>query len=156
MGQDALLDRHHVDDGKLQPLGRVQRHDRHAVLFVIPGVHVAGKRDVLEEIGDGAAIILFDELAGGGDKLLDVGQALLVIRIAALLEHAPVAGAIEHVLDEPVGRGVERVAQIVHQGDEALQSRGRLAADGGDLVDVGRRCQEAHLSRVGVCLQVRQ
>ena len=77
--------RQHVNHRKLQPLGRVQRHHRDAILLLVPAIDVAGQRDVLKEVGDGSAIVLGVKLMGGGDEFLDVGEAFLIVRVAAVL-----------------------------------------------------------------------
>ena len=92
--QDALLHRHQVDHRELQPLGGVQRHHRHAVLLLVPAVHVAGQGDVLQEVGRWCGWASSAcELLGGRDEFLDVGQAFLVLRIGAVLQHLPIAAS---------------------------------------------------------------
>ena len=55
--QDAFLHAHHVNFGKLQPLGRVKGHQGHGIAFqlrflVLVGF-VAGQRNLVQKAGDG-------------------------------------------------------------------------------------------------------
>ena len=53
--QQPFFHAHHVDLGKLQPLGGVQRHQRHGVAlqfrFLVAIVLVAGQGDLLQKAG---------------------------------------------------------------------------------------------------------
>ncbi len=101
VGEHAVLEPGEEDDGELQPLGGVQRHQRdHAVALVGDRVGVGDERDLLEErlegaarqvgllaaallVGDGGRVD--DVLARDGDELGEVLHAGLVLRVLAVL-----------------------------------------------------------------------
>ena len=47
--EDALLQPREEDRGELEPLGRVERHERDAFVRVVEGVHVSHEGDRVEE-----------------------------------------------------------------------------------------------------------
>ena len=81
--QEALLDGHEIDAGKLQPLRGVQRHQRDAIELRFPLVGVVHQRRFFQECLQVArARMPLVELPRDGEQFLDVGQAFLVFFIA--------------------------------------------------------------------------
>ena len=115
MREQALLPAGQEHGVELQPLGRVQGHDRDRILVLaVVAVHHQG--DVLQE----ALEIL--ELLHGAHQLLEVFEAAGGVGRAVLLPHLGVAGFVEHDLGELVVR--ERVllrAPAVEGDDDVAQ-----------------------------------
>ena len=90
--QQPFFDRNDEHDRKLQPLGGVHRHQRHAVVVHFPGVGVVDQAGLLQKVFEliGAGILLV-EFAGGGQEFFDVRQSLLIVGIVGFLEHRPIA-----------------------------------------------------------------
>jgi len=150
MGQEALLNRCQVNHGEFEPLGRVQRHHRDAILLLVPAVEVAGQGDVLEPIAQGPAGILGRELARRRDEFLDVGQAFLVLCVRTVLEHAPIAAPFEDRADDLVGRGVGQFGEFIDEHGKVDQADGRLALDRRDLVHLARGGEHTQLARLSI------
>src|SRR5437762_3480817 len=109
----------------------MQGHDRDAILALVPSVHVAGKRDRLQPITEGALAVFRGELLGRGDKLFDIRQPLLIIGIATDLKHAAVAAAVQHLTNHLVRRSSGELGKLMKELSESAESGSRLVLDGG-------------------------
>ena len=147
----------HVDDRELQPLGRVQRHDRDAVLPLVPAVHVAGQRDVLQEVARSCATA-----SSAANCLAAVMSSSMLAsrscrpRRALSASISPVAAPVEHLAGSP-----RRAAASMHARSSPISwwnSRRPVAALPLMAGDLRRPAPAAssrlHLARLGVGLQV--
>ncbi len=130
---------------EFEPLGGMQRHDRHRLALALLGVH--HQRNVLEEAGK----IL--ELLHGADELFQVLEPPGGIGGAVALPHLGVAGFVEHDLREPhVRKLVLLRAPALERGEQVAQRRARLGLElvGLDHRPRGRGERHAAAARVVV------
>ena len=100
-GEDVLLHADHEHHLELQPLDRMDGGEGDVVALV----HVVGvraERDLVEEIGEGRALVHAAELVDGVDKLVDVRLFVdALVRIVGV--HGEDAAVVDDVADELVG-----------------------------------------------------
>lgn len=155
VGKDAVLHGDHVDHGKLETLGGVERHERDAVAVRVPGIGVAHECRRLEKapqrvgrhgtVGINAEVLV--ELPGGGHELVHVRHPidLGVLLLGLGREMGPVARPFQHLLDErshrpqPAGRRGE----FPVQPGECHKCPRRPGGQAGDAGGRGRRLQPA-------------
>jgi len=94
VGQQAVLDADHGDNGELEALGGVKGHEGDGALVgAVEGIDIGDEADAFEVgeqfFGEGGLVVVavaveFDgqgvflfELLGGGNQLAEVGQAFL-------------------------------------------------------------------------------
>ena len=92
MGKQTLLHAGQQHQGKLQPLGRMQAHQRHPALGIVT-VGVTDQRGVVEKLRQRLAALL--RILGGVGEFLQVFNAGEGFRSPFLLERADVAGAVD-------------------------------------------------------------
>ncbi|CAM5701575.1 hypothetical protein SCALM49S_00894 [Streptomyces californicus] len=158
MREDAVLQAGEEDDGELQALRRVQRHQRDdpgAVLLLVGDlVGVRDEGDLLQELGEGARTLfvaaLLLELQGDGGEFLEVLDPGLVLRVVGRLELGEVARTLQHGFqyDGGPGAGLDDRAQLLHQRVEALDRVGRAGGHAVRLVDAARACGKEIFSRI--------
>jgi len=149
VGQEPLFDRHQKDHRELQALRAVQGHQRHPVVVRLVGVGVGHQARLFEECLEGAlALRVLVELAGHGQQLLDVGQALLVLLVARAFVLVPVARLRQHVAQNLLHGGGRQGRQAVHQLGEDAQPSGRARAQALDAAGLARCLeQRQHVPR---------
>ena len=130
VGEDAVLQADEEDDGVLEPLGRVQGHQRDLGLVGVEVVGVGHEADRLEELGDVVG------LHGGADELGQVLEPALGLDGALVAELVEVAAGLEEVLEQRAGTVVDRAGGAVEQLDERGDAVGGAARDAG-LVGLG-------------------
>ena len=118
MREEPLLHADHEDDRELESLGRVQRHERHAVVLDIGIVDVGDERELREEGLEVRVLLRLLEVARDADELLEVLDARLVLRFLVRLELIDVA----RLLEDPVDEVVEL---HVHVGVHEVEDEGR-------------------------------
>src|ERR1041384_202666 len=100
MREDALLEAREEDRGKLQALGRVERHERDARVGVLQLVDVAHQRDGIEKALERRAFRRVRAVLGSGDPLLEVLEARFGLWRAIVFEALAVAGGVEEHVDQ--------------------------------------------------------
>ena len=142
--EQPFLPARQKDRLELQPLGGMQRHDRHRLAaFALLRVH--HQRNVLEE----AREVL--ELVHGADKLFQVLQAAGGVCVAVLLPHVRIAGLVEHDLRElGMGQRIPLGAPALERGEQIAQRPAGLGLElvGLDHRSGGGRERDAPLARV--------
>ena len=102
MREEALLHADHEDNGELEALGRVQRHERHAVVLDVGVVDVGDERELREEGLEVRVLLRLLEVARDADEFLEILDARLVLRLLVGFELREVARVLEHLVDEIV------------------------------------------------------
>jgi hypothetical protein len=133
--------------GKLEALGGVQRHQRHARLGGV-GVGVGDQRGVVEKLGQGLAALL--RVLRGVGEFLQVLDAREGFGRGLFFERADVAGAVVEELDqfrqsgglaglaEPFDAGLARISHQDFGGALRRGVRGALEHDRREGVELGR------------------
>jgi hypothetical protein len=140
--EDAILHPGEEHHGELEPLRRVQRHERDdAAIGIRDLVGVRDERHPLEEVGERPLGILGGELLSDRLELGEVLDPGLVLRVGRGLELGEVAALLEHGLEDRrgVGSGLDDGAQVAHERDEPLDARQRARGDAGGLVGTLQR-----------------
>ena len=125
VGQDAVLDGDDEHNGKLQPLGGVQRHQRDGPRVFIPPVDRRGQGDLRQEILDRGAGVHLVEFAGGRDQLIEVREAILAVVALVGFQVLAIVDPGQELLHDLLGRPVAQGRQLVHQAGEVFAARGR-------------------------------
>ena len=126
MRQDPLLHAGEEHDFEFQSLGGVKGHQGDAFLRLV-AIEIGHERQRVEVIGDRSTRILLDEFACGVQQLIDVLQTRLILNVARLLQHAPIARAQQHVIEELRKRIRRRALQIVNDVAELFDSLRRAS-----------------------------
>src|SRR5690606_33644100 len=107
MGEDALLESDQEDGRELEPLRRMHRHQRDAVLAILVAVEIRDQRDLIEvelELRPRLALELVlvrgVEVAGAREELAQVVEPGLGLGRVLLLERAQVARLREDLGDQ--------------------------------------------------------
>ena len=156
MGEDTLFHAREEDEGKLEALGRVQRHQGHARRVLVEGVHVGHERHGIQEglEGDRARLQAGrqrldslpggDELLRGGHELLDVLEPRLGLGRPLRLEHVAIAGRGRDLVDQGGhGQGSPPLAQLGDKLAEVLEGPPRLGRQVGRRRRAGLQQREA-------------
>ena len=147
MGKQPLLPAGQEDGLELQPLGRVQRHDRDGVhLGVLLGVH--DQRHMLQEGGQRVIGL------HGADEFLEVLQSARRLGRAIVLPHLGVAGFLEDLLGEVGVLGGGQLLGPAHQiGDHPAQRVARLGLQLLGFHHLHRRRDQRHAAGAGIIVQ---
>ena len=99
--EKPVLHAYHEHAGKLQSLGAVHSHQRHAVVPGLLAVQVRIQGHLVQEARQcGILRIVFQEGLDAGAELLHVFQAPPALHIVLLLEHPHIAAAAAHIFIE--------------------------------------------------------
>ena len=102
--------------------GRVQRHERHAVILDVGVVDVGDERELREEGLEVRVLLRLLEVTRDADELLEVLDARLVLRFLVCLELIDVARLFEDPVDEIVELHVHvGVHEVEDEGREELE-----------------------------------
>ena len=170
MRKDSLLHAHEKDDGELQALCRMKRHERHAVVLHVRRIDIGDECDLVEEIFQSRLFLrLFklsrhaDEFAQVLDARLRLGRILLlqVLDITCIVKQGfdkgrkRHSGKFAHEVKEKRGEGFEQIlrARLESHSFERFGTRQDIEegffTHGGILRELGdRRCADAALGHV--------
>ncbi len=142
-GEQPFLPAGQEDDVELQPLGRMQRHDRDGVVAGLAiGIH--DQRDVFEEAGHGV------ELLHGAHQLLQILQPPRRVGRAVGLPHLGVARLLQNDFRQlGVREMVELRPPAVEGGQQVAQRGARARRDLVGLDDLGGRGGQGNAARAG-------
>ncbi len=95
--QQTMLDRHQKDDGELQPLGRVQRHQRDFVALGLPIVGFIHQPGIFQiDFQLPAARVVLIELPRIGQQFFDIRQPIEVFLVVAARQVIAISRFGEH------------------------------------------------------------
>ena len=153
MREEPLLHADHEDNRELEAFGRVQRHERHAVVLDIGIVDVGDERELREEGLEVRVLLRLLEVARDADELLEVLDARLVLRFLVRLELIDVTRLLEDPVDEVVELHVHvGVHEVEDEGREELEwllDARRDTWDGVENFRIGDDVEERELLLLG-------
>ena len=119
--QQPLLEADHEHDRELEPLGGVQRDQRHAIRPVLQGVLVGDQRHLLEEAGKSLRRRDLVELRGVVAQLGHIGPAVGAL-IGPVVDGAFETAALQRCVEDRAGRFAARhLHERTHERREAGQ-----------------------------------
>ncbi len=151
--EDVLLHAGEEDDGKLQSLGGVQRHQRdHAAvigsLWYLVGI--GHQRDLLKEGGQATINISAIEFPGNRNEFVEVLDASGVLQVGRCLKLGDIAGAVENRLHNVADRRA-LIGRRPELGNHLVEAFDRPDRPGRQRWHVGRPRQSLRETNPVLC-----
>ena len=124
MRKEPFLHPRHKDGGKLQPLRRVKRHERHCPVRLLRLIDIGNQRNLCEEIRKPILPLrcTIIKVLRHTDELTQVFETVTIVFLLLLLKRSGIAGRLDHILDNLMdGTRSELSHKGKDHGSELLQ-----------------------------------